>query len=53
MMGAETYKCTSCGNTITVYVTLSEPPVCHNKHIKGGRTMVKTDKANKDTDGTE
>ena len=33
------YKCPKCENTITVFVPLSEPPVCNGKHIKGGVTM--------------
>ncbi len=36
-----TWVCTSCGNRITTLVTLSEPPVCHNKHLRGGKVMKK------------
>lgn len=25
------WKCKTCGNTVTTYIKLSEPPVCANK----------------------
>jgi rubrerythrin len=28
----QTYRCQQCGNTVTVYVRITEAPVCENKH---------------------
>lgn len=49
MSSKSTYKCPSCTNTITVFVNLSEPPVCTNKHIKGGKVMKKVEEQNDNT----
>lgn len=41
-----TYICPSCKTTITVYVTLSEPPICNNKHLRGGKVMQEVQESN-------
>lgn len=43
-----TYKCPACSNKITVFVALSEPPICNNKHIKGGKVMKKVEDEEKE-----
>ena len=30
-----TYKCSRCGQSVTVYVRLSEPPICNHNQQNG------------------
>jgi hypothetical protein len=50
---AVTWVCTVCSNKVTTLVTLSEPPVCNNNHLRGGRVMKKVQETNSEEQNNE
>jgi ribosomal protein S27E len=39
MKYSERWRCPECGNTVTVYVRVSEPPTCNNQASHSGRVV--------------